>query len=515
MPDRSNRQFRIGVARIDLNLGTVVVDGEEAKLGFRQREALRLLVEAEGEAVTRETLFDQIWPGVQVDESSLTKCISQLRAALGPAPDGGEIVETIPRIGYRLRYTAEPETDADDAGTLGSGETFDRGTVPKPVSIRAEAPDPASTQQGAETESEARPRLGHRLYVWIGVAAMVLMAIVGWNRYSAEQQARQDEAEELARQAEFHLNRREQNSAATAVYLYQKALELQPRQAKWYASLAQAIHRSARPVDGRQPLTAIEAARRGVEADRNCLPCQITYGFFVFYYGWNWGEGEKHLRIAEELAPNDADVSANLAMLLAARGKLDESLTRINRATNAMPFRANWRGIRASILYFRGNYETAVQVADVGISLDRQSLVCWDWKSRALHMLQMPEASVLAIVEGRYPERLSEVERLVQEEGYQAGLRWLLAQTDGESGRQKFMWRRAAWFMQLGERDAAIRELEYGVDLRNVNLAWIGVDPLYHPLHADPRFRKLLSKMGLGELLAHSAVAAGSSRPGD
>ena len=51
--------------------------------------------------------MDAAWPGTAVEESNLSVQIASLRKLLGPSPDGGEWIATIPRVGYR--FVAEPE----------------------------------------------------------------------------------------------------------------------------------------------------------------------------------------------------------------------------------------------------------------------------------------------------------------------------------------------------------------------------------------------------------------------
>ena len=60
-----------------------------------------------GEALTKAQLMDAAWPGMAVEESDLTVQIASLRKVLGPAPDGGDWIETVPRVGYRL-FVAGP-----------------------------------------------------------------------------------------------------------------------------------------------------------------------------------------------------------------------------------------------------------------------------------------------------------------------------------------------------------------------------------------------------------------------
>ena len=79
---------------------------EVVNLTLRQLETLRLLVSKRGEPVAKAIFFEQVWHGDYVEDGNLTQTIFLLRKALGKLPDGGEYIETLPRIGYRLAPAA-------------------------------------------------------------------------------------------------------------------------------------------------------------------------------------------------------------------------------------------------------------------------------------------------------------------------------------------------------------------------------------------------------------------------
>ena len=81
---------------------------------------LAALAQRPGESLTKAELMDAAWPGMAVEEGNLTVQIAALRKLLGPGPDGGDWIATLPRIGYRF---VAPVTRRDAAG--GDGETHD------------------------------------------------------------------------------------------------------------------------------------------------------------------------------------------------------------------------------------------------------------------------------------------------------------------------------------------------------------------------------------------------------
>ena len=51
--------------------------------------------------------------------------------------------------------------------------------------------------------------------------------------------------------------------------------------------------------------------------------------------------------------------------------------------------------------------------------------------------------------------------------------------------------------MSLGETEEALRLLERAVEDRDRRAYAIGVQPEFRPLHGDPRFRRLVARIGL------------------
>ncbi|MEO1657545.1 MAG: winged helix-turn-helix domain-containing protein [Pseudomonadota bacterium] len=101
--------FRLGSWTVDLSAGRLEnTAGSAQRLEPKVADLLRILAEADGQVVSRETLFDRLWPGVTVGEDTLTRCVFKLRRALGDDPKAPSFVETVPKRGYRLMVSPEP-----------------------------------------------------------------------------------------------------------------------------------------------------------------------------------------------------------------------------------------------------------------------------------------------------------------------------------------------------------------------------------------------------------------------
>src|SRR5579863_6724561 len=94
--------------RLNLENGTLLRGGELVPIGQKVALILGALLRSPGEALTKAQLMDAAWPGLAVEESNLSVQIASLRKVLGPAPDGGDWIVTVPRVGYRLVVQRKP-----------------------------------------------------------------------------------------------------------------------------------------------------------------------------------------------------------------------------------------------------------------------------------------------------------------------------------------------------------------------------------------------------------------------
>lgn len=63
---------------------------------------LNALAERPGELVAKDDLLAILWPNTVVTEDALARCVSRVRKALNDNPRHPEIIETLPKRGYRL-----------------------------------------------------------------------------------------------------------------------------------------------------------------------------------------------------------------------------------------------------------------------------------------------------------------------------------------------------------------------------------------------------------------------------
>ncbi len=86
--------------RVYPNSGQVQRGNEALRLGPIPMQVLVVLLGKQGQVVTRNELFDQVWKNQVVSDDALTRCISDLRAMLGHHSTDSPLIQTLPKRGY-------------------------------------------------------------------------------------------------------------------------------------------------------------------------------------------------------------------------------------------------------------------------------------------------------------------------------------------------------------------------------------------------------------------------------
>jgi adenylate cyclase len=108
------KRFRVGDWLIEQD--TCILSHGEQKKHVRPLliELLGVLVEQAGQVVTKAEILDRVWSGRFVSESVLTRTMTELRHVLNEPAEAPQIIETIPRRGYRLIAPVEAIGGADE-----------------------------------------------------------------------------------------------------------------------------------------------------------------------------------------------------------------------------------------------------------------------------------------------------------------------------------------------------------------------------------------------------------------
>jgi tetratricopeptide (TPR) repeat protein len=201
---------------------------------------------------------------------------------------------------------------------------------------------------------------------------------------------------------------------------------------------------------------------------------------------WKWSAAGLELSRSTEIQPNMALAHMfHAAYYLRLMGRFKEALAAVDRALQLAPADRMQRVLRATILLEAGQTREAIAEAE---------------KARAPEVLARAKA-----LEGDYAEALA----FYQKRGFHLEVAWVhaLAGRRAEARRAMaltppaekdlLMCSRAAVHAALGEEAAALDCLDKAFDRRELQLAYLNVDPRLARLRPHPRFQTLIGKIGL------------------
>jgi DNA-binding NarL/FixJ family response regulator/DNA-binding winged helix-turn-helix (wHTH) protein len=115
--------FRLGPFAVDPLSGQIAGPNGTRHVQPKVMDVLLCLAEHGGKLVERDVIIERVWGRATSDEA-LTRCVSELRAALddhGPTP---RYVQTVPKRGYRLLEAIALERDDGESTTQPSTRPF-------------------------------------------------------------------------------------------------------------------------------------------------------------------------------------------------------------------------------------------------------------------------------------------------------------------------------------------------------------------------------------------------------
>lgn len=100
--NKKNENITVGNISIDENSHEVIIDGKVIEMTNTQYELLKLFLENEGFALSREKIIERIWGyDYDADDRTIDAHIKLLRSKLGKYRDS---IKTIRKVGYRFNY---------------------------------------------------------------------------------------------------------------------------------------------------------------------------------------------------------------------------------------------------------------------------------------------------------------------------------------------------------------------------------------------------------------------------
>jgi TolB-like protein/DNA-binding winged helix-turn-helix (wHTH) protein/Tfp pilus assembly protein PilF len=107
--------FQLGKWAVKPMLGEISAGQESVRLQPKSMDVLLHLAENAGVVVERDALLRHVWGERAQSDEPLTRCIGELRRALGDTRGQPEYIQTIPKRGYQLLKPVAPDPAGDES----------------------------------------------------------------------------------------------------------------------------------------------------------------------------------------------------------------------------------------------------------------------------------------------------------------------------------------------------------------------------------------------------------------
>jgi len=470
--------------QLDLQSRELTCEGRRVRLAEKPFRVLDMLLEADGAVVTREALRSRLWAEETfVDfDNNLNSAVTTLRRALGDSGCSPRVIETIPKVGYRL--IGGPGTGAATATTRTDGLSG----------------SPATSWGRSHAAAALLAAATAGAFVWgIGLTGRPDPAIGPARSTNREAQSYFERGVYL--RGRYLATHEEPDRLAAAAEAFGRAATLDPSFAAATAERADTLVEMsfAGAVGIREGLIrARDAAREALARDATQGVAQRSMGLASLVIEWDLEGSRRWLDRAQRTLRADARTSLALATWFGAAGAADQAIVEAERAVALDPAAFYVRADLALFYLAAGRDRDAADSARrvlavapdfppaLGYSmLAHERLGQWDEAARV--------ARALIAVSGAPPGERARLEQLEGREAVEALRRWELSRTEAlAAGRtDDFALALALRHASVGRRDAAIACLERALAVRSAFLIFVRLFPELEALRGDPRYERV------------------------
>jgi TolB-like protein/DNA-binding winged helix-turn-helix (wHTH) protein/Tfp pilus assembly protein PilF len=282
----------------------------------------------------------------------------------------------------------------------------------------------------------------------------------------------------------------------------EKAIQLQPDYAMAWSGLSEAYDASA--IGEMPPKEAFEkahdAANRALQLDDSLDEAHDALAAYYFFDAWDWRRAEAESQRAVALNSNNAEIHHLRSYILRSQNRDQEALEEQKRATQIDPFGRPW-ALGSAYIYLH-QYDAAIDELQARASSRQQDFWVQEELAKAYWFKGKKNAWAMHLEQGYLvisdKKSADAIQHNFEKGGATAVAQWAL-DADLKKARTAYVspMNLAFDYAQLGRKEDTLRSLEDAVQERSPWLVFIQKEPAFDFLHADPRFRSFVQRIGL------------------
>ncbi len=249
---------------------------------------------------------------------------------------------------------------------------------------------------------------------------------------------------------------------------------------------------------------AKEAALKALEIDDMLSEAHTSMAFSKMLSDWDWASAEKEFKRSIELNPKYSTAHHWYAFYLFFRARFDEAIAEMEKALELDPFSLIINCDFGWVLYYARQYDRAIEVLEKTLEMDPNFVSAHSFLGRVYLQKSMYKEALSEFQKEKDPSRgwMQNVETLF-------GIAYMRTSKKKEAQqildsmiertKQEYVspYHIALLCFTLGEDDLGFEWLDKAYKERDHWLLYLNAEPMFDTVRSDPRFTKLLKKIGL------------------
>jgi len=317
-------------------------------------------------------------------------------------------------------------------------------------------------------------------------------------------------------QGRYFWNKRTEDGFAKAITMFRRSIEIDPTYAPSYAGLADCYELlGSAPYSTLTPKEAFPqaeaAARKALELDGTLAEAYVPLGYSQLVYEWNFPEARKDFERALQLRPGYATAHQFYGYYLTAMGKSAEAIAERKKAVELDPISPLLNSALGEAYYHARRFDVTIEQNKKALELDPHYAIALVNIGRAYEQMGMHQQArdafqTILTAAPEDPAILSLLGHEYAVSGDKVNANRTLAKLT-EISTRKYVPALyfATVYIGLNRKDDAFYWLDKAYDERCEYLVYLGTEPMADPLRSDPRFSRLLGRIGLKPAIYQSA----------
>lgn len=338
------------------------------------------------------------------------------------------------------------------------------------------------------------------------VASAVALKLTAAEREGLTRQYTENtEAYELYLKGRYHLNRLTDDGFLKALEYFQQVVEKDPKFALAHVGVAESYSDLAgfnvRSPNEMYP-KAKSAALTALKLDHKLPEAYAVLAVIKLAYDWDWVGAEQEYKRALEFNPTNSDAHQQYSFYLTCMGRFDEALAEAKRAEELDPVSLSKIASTGQVLVVARRYDDAIGQIRKALDMD-PNLGFAHWLLGLAYMYKgdydraIPAFQKSIPLSGDSPDEPASLALAYAQSGKLAEARKILSELKQQSKRtyvspSVF----ASLYLAIGESDQAFAWFDKAFNDRDNMMILLKVEPYFDPFRSDPRFTKLLERVG-------------------